>query len=240
MTPSPRSEETLEFQLFNEDEEMEKKMTKEEKEDKKNVSFEDSKVSDKSREVIKPNIEELKEYRKFVEKYATEKDPLLFPNSNCYHAAIVLSKIVEHADKSVRIYDDGLSGDLSGKYDEFNEFNDILKNFIDRVNQKEDAKLQIVVRDNVITDSKIYSLLKKYNNNKVEVKEVSTEFKNKIIEVFGIDYNFAVGDDKAFRLEEYDENKDVRKAICSFNRTDYANDINKIFDMEFDSCKSIF
>lgn len=193
-----------------------------------------------SNKIIVPDIEELKNYQRRVERFANENSEFIFPNSNCYHAAIVISKIVEHAKTSVRIYDDSLRGDISGEYDVFGQFIPLLHEHT----KKPNAILEIVVRDKTDRNSKIYSLLEELvkTNKNVLVKKASPSFKKKVLESFGgKDYNFAVGDDKAFRLEEYVEKVEVRKAICSFNNTDYATAINNIFtSKEFEYCEPVF
>ncbi len=195
-----------------------------------------------------PNIPELKKYQETVEGYALAKSSFTFPNSDCYHAAIVLGKIVEHANRTVRIFDDALRGDLSGKYDVLGQFIPTLLCFI----EKENIKLEIVVRQDSDKDSDIYRLLqekvlqntllrqKNKTTKEISVKKVSPSFEQKVNQLFGKDYNFAVGDNNAFRLEEYVEDVEIRKAICSFNNETYTKAINKIFDEEFQGCITVF
>lgn len=181
---------------------------------------------------------ELAEYKAAIEGLAKSKSEFLFPNSGHRHAAIVLSCIVKYSNDIVRIYDDGLEGDISGIYDPYKEFLPLLEFHI-----HSKKRLEIVVRDASEKDSAIYKTLESLSYlfaDTLKVCVASPAFQESVKEALGADINFAVGDSAAFRIEQYVHRSKKRRAVCSFNKPDYAKVLNDIFDSQLASCEPVF
>jgi hypothetical protein len=208
--------------------------------------FPDSKLTDVPVALIEddsPNLDaktmaKLDEYKASVEGLARAKSDFVFPNSSHRHAAIVLSCIVKYSNKIVRIYDDALQGDISGEYDPYKELLPLIEFHI-----HSKKRLEIVVRDGGKKSSAIYETLERLSKpfkDTLKVCAATPTFKKSVKEAFGADINFAVGDDSSFRIEQYVHSRKERKAVCSFNKPDYAKVISDIFDEQLENCTPVF
>lgn len=173
-------------------------------------------------------------YKRSIEILAISKSDLIFNNSNHDHANIVLTNIFKHANNSICIYDESLSGDIAEKDPQ------LLDEIINFVKNK-DSHLKICVKkeahenefqDKIIELSNLYS-------NKLDIRIADELFINRIIEEFSSDIYFSVGDDDMFRLEYGDTSIQERKAICSFNNKEYPKKILSVFNEKFNELESL-
>jgi hypothetical protein len=189
------------------------------------------------KEIDPKEFRDLDIYKEAVENLAESQSDFIFPNSNGFHAAVVLGAIVRHAKKRFRIYDDNLKGDISSEFDAYKEFLPALVKHVES-----GRNLQIVLREDNERDSPIYKIVKDLHTKYkalICVRKASPSFRQLVKDTFDKDVNFAVGDDVSFRLEEYVDDERGRKAICSFNQPSYAEKLNKIFDKEFADCETV-
>jgi hypothetical protein len=182
-------------------------------------------------------IEELREYKFLVEERAIFESGEIFPNSNEFHASIVLTNILKNSVSSVYIYDDNLCGDISDRYDYFEEFIPTLESQIIL-----GRRIKIVLKEapkGESLNSKIYSVLKYYSKHgKLDVRLASDEFIKNIKDSFNQDIRFAVADSKMFR---YEAAENARRAYCSFNNPNYSKILENSFVKQFEtSTKLVF
>jgi hypothetical protein len=177
----------------------------------------------------------LENYKKSVEILALTESNLVFKNSNQYHANIVLTNIFKNSKKIIRIYDDNLSGDIA---DLDNQFMTELVEFT----KNKDTVLKICIKEHcqINTFQTQIVNLSKSNPNKVYIKIASQEFRDSIANNFDSDLNFAIGDEKMFRLEYGDTEAKERKAFCSFNNEEYPIKLSRVFNNYFESLNPLF
>lgn len=176
-----------------------------------------------------------KEYKTTIEFLAEVQSDLVFPNSNPQHASYVLATLIKHASKSVFIYEDKLDGELA-------ELNPDIEKFLTDKAKNPDLEIVIVVRQPEISpDSKIRNTLRGLcaQNKNVRILKASSEFQSAVIKHFSERHTqFAVVDGCGFRAET---NDGVRRATCSFNRSDVAAPLKSLFEKEVVTCtESIF
>lgn len=181
----------------------------------------------------------LARYRAAVNGLAKDESRVFFPNNDHRHAAIVLTALVTHSKDIVRIYDLDLKGDISGENDFYQEFVPAIDRFV-----RNKGTFKIVVRDGSEQKSEIYKTLRRLCvefPDRVEVKEASPEYNAKVLDALKADLNFAIGDQKAFRIETANSTEELRQAICSFNRPDYTSVLTSIFENDLmNTCNSLF
>lgn len=179
------------------------------------------------------DLKNMTSYKDIVEMEATRKKNHQFKNGGIEHANIVLTAMINHAEKEVLIYDKDISGDISEEDESF---------FMALYSNVKDKKIKIVVDDakqNTRLYKAIRSLNKKFPNN-IFLAQATTEFKKFALSVFNKEINFAVADGMMYRYEEIHP-ADARqfKALCNFNDPIQASSFKKIFDDCFDACPSL-
>lgn len=180
-------------------------------------------------------LNNLESYKNSVEILAKSESNLIFKNSNHQHANIVLTNIIKYSKKTLCIYDDNLSGDIADMDPNFiTELTELIKNkgTILKICIKEICKNNNKFQTQVIDFSRKYP-------GKVKIKIASRQFRDEIIRNFESDLNFAIGDEKMFRLEYGDPTLSERKAICSFNNEEYSVKLSSIFNKYFENLNSI-
>ncbi len=188
---------------------------------------------------VKEKLESrLDSYKKAVESLAISKSDVIFPNQDAEHAAIVISNIINHSDKEVRIFDDDLSGDVS---DNSPELLAALRKAV-----IEDKKLvKILVKDDSHKETKIYQLLSELIevNDNLIVKKTNQKFIDSIrnasqnIVNENTMINFSIGDKTSFRIEFPKNN---RKAFCSFNNPEISKTLWELFESNFEDFEPVF
>lgn len=180
----------------------------------------------------------LESYKKAVKNLAISKSDVIFPNKDAEHAAVVISNIIEHSDKEVRIFDDDLSGDVSDNSDE-------LLDAIKKAVIEDKKTVKFLVRDDSHTTTKIYKLLSELaqSNENLTVKKVNQQFINSIRDASeqivneNIMINFSIGDKTSFRIE-FPNSK--RKAFCSFNNPKISKTLCDLFESKFNEFEPVF
>lgn len=175
----------------------------------------------------------LETYKIGVENLAATNSKFLFSNSQPDHAAIVLTTMLKHSSKEFLIYDDNLSGDIIKNDNE--DFFNSLKQYVS------DGKVfKIAIKRIDDDDCKLHHTLthlKREYPNSVFAKYADTNYSEKIDKLFGEPIYFAVGDGKSIRIENAIGQAEPlpRKAICSFNKTDFGDKLKEVFDNGFEN-----
>jgi hypothetical protein len=176
-------------------------------------------------------IEELREYKFLVEERAIFESDEIFPNSNEFHASIVLTAILKNSVSSVYIYDNDLCGDISDRYDLFEEFIPALEGQIIL-----GRRIKIVLKEepkDESLNSRVYKLLKNYSSQtNLDVRIASPEFITNIENSFNQDIRFAVADSRMFRYETV---VNARRAYCSFNNKVHSQNLEQSFVKQFEN-----
>lgn len=188
----------------------------------------------------RPSDEELKVYEDAVLTLAEFGTDFVFQNDNIYHAGIVIKNIIKWAEKSIRIFDQDLRGDISETSDEF------LPALRDAV-VVDGKTLHVVVESKVNAGkmSRIYSLLQTLvaeRPNQVIVKLANREFTDAVGEVRKAmrapqRIHFTIGDEKMYRIELPLQS---RKAFCNFNSKNIAGRLADVFEDKFEDCPNYF
>jgi len=187
--------------------------------------------SETSTEVKKMNFDR-NEYIESVEILAEKKSDFAFTTSNAADAAVVIAKIMEHANREVKIYDHNLNGDIA---EQDPIFLSTLKRFI--LNGK---KLNILLRTANPVESNFFDILSEYHSDypdQIDIRIAHSDFKNNLKSILNSDVNYTVNDRNAYRVENFESEKNVYKeAICNFNNKEIASKLITLFDEQFNSC----
>jgi predicted DNA binding CopG/RHH family protein len=191
------------------------------------------------------NIERFARYRESIRLLAMHPPVNFeFNNSSAKHAAVVLANILETCSE-VSIYDTHLEGDIGYQHVDFIS---ALKRFLD----DDKKKLNIVIRDFAdVENAKLYKTIVSYKgkNENVNIRLGSTDFIDRVQDYASTlkdesgpvsDVNFAVGDNRAYRLEIYNNGGDrFHHATCNFNNPEKAQVLNQVFKEKFDTCSVV-
>lgn len=184
------------------------------------------------------DVVSIEEYLSAVDFFARTKSDFIFPNSSPDHAAIVLATIFKYSERDVMIYDNSLNGDIA---DTNTYLIDAIKEYVKDSNKK----IKIVIRDDSKHEnSRIYQLLSSYvkeDKSNVDIRKATTSFTNEVVGIYNKDINFAIGDSTSFRMEKNESagQNNTREAICSFNRSSYANKLSSVFEKHFFYCPKV-
>ncbi len=201
------------------------------------------------------NLEALKAYETYIQILAKYRSEIEIENFDSPHASIVIKNIADISKREVLIYDNDLSGDLSGnnyeaenfpnEYDKFfkEKKKELLESFHNHLEKGQ--VLKIVVRDGSEKDSEVYKKLnkavKRYPVN-LSVLEASPEFTKAVINARSKDINFVVGDSMSYRIEPKTADLDnvSRKAVVCFYGPKLAKVFREVFEANLSSCKPVF
>ncbi len=211
-------------------------------------------MSERNSVTLKQQSEkELTFYQAYLDDLANQKPTSsdIFSNKGIAHASILMATLMANTEHKMDMYCTGLRpGILCGKDDndesgfrgaywiEFKKFfletiksPDYGENSIRILIQKDDwienAPFRVV--GNALRDS--------ITANKIQVRIITEESKVEIENFLGkpdndkINYNFAIYDDKAFRLE-YEA--DSYRALGSFNSSSWCNLLSSMFEKAFE------
>lgn len=170
---------------------------------------------------------EIEKYRKTVEALAEFRVDHQFYNSSAENAEIVLEVLIKNAIKRVSIFDT-----ISNKSNDF--FYALQGALI------ANKKVKICLNEELDKESFGYKKLldlNTYYGKHLDVRLVSEEFKSSINSLPGIVTNFAIGDEKSYRIQNI---SNQNKAICNFNKLPIAIKYKKAFDTGFKKCKPFF
>ena len=206
--------------------------------------------------LIKEEEFQLKDYQSFLDKLA-HQNPVssdIISNKNPAHASILMATLLANTEHSMRMYCTGLrpallcgkkEGDgqgFEGAY--WEEF----KNFFNKTIKNKDFKsnsIKILIQQNNWIENAPFrivseALKNKDTKNKMQVKLITPAWKEKIEETLGkqngYNYNFAIFDEKAFRLEFDAENY---QALASFNNKTWSDILLGLFEKAFENANDI-
>lgn len=162
-------------------------------------------------------------YRDFVDNLVKNKSNETFDNKGSDHAAIVVSKMLDIAERSIYFY--------TGSFDaQVTENIDVLS-AIERVIKKPSIDIKVLIEEIPLEKNQSKALQKliqaKKNQSNIEIKEVHND---NFLKENNIGH-FLVVDNKAYR---YEIDMNEFKAICNFNdNKNIAKNLQLLFLQEF-------
>ena len=160
--------------------------------------------------------EDLRKYQELLEDSAKSNSNWPILNEGNEHAAILMTTIFKHATQYVYMYSNSFNTDITS-YDIYYE---ALKGCIER-----QVKVEVLLKDKPKANNLSLQLIKDSNKGSVRVlNSFQYDTLTKVLNSENI--NFAVADDKIYRLE-YDTEK--RKATSSFNAANIAEVLKEKF-----------
>ena len=210
----------------------------------------------RSVELINGKEREIDFYRTYLDNIAQGKSisSEIFSNRGKAHASILMATLLANTESSLKLYCRGLTpGILCGKREGdgtgfegayWVEFKRFFEETI-KPDTFKDNSIQILLQEKTYLNNQ--PILKIQNalsddatKNKIKIKIISSESKENIEKCLGNqnneNYNFAIFDNKAFRLEY---NPDNYQAIASFNNPSWCIILTKLFDSAFSNATEI-
>lgn len=193
---------------------------------------------------------EIKHYQTYLEDLARRRfiSSEIITNRGEARASILMATLLANTIDSLKLYCRGLSpGILCGKdegdgkgfegayWEEFKRFFDVKKK------KYESISVEILIQDTTWLYNQPFQIIKEtIKDSKIQVKKISDVSKKRIEELLGNtngeNYNFAIFDGKAFRLE-YNPNN--YQAMGSFNNPSWCNFLTYLFDTAFEKASQI-
>ncbi len=213
---------------------------------------------------VKPrSVELIKDEEKKISFYQTYLDNLaqgdsvsseIFRNKGEAHASILMATLLANTVESLKLYCRGLTpGILCGKNENdgtgfegayWYEFKRFFDNTIKSVRFQNNS-VQILIQEDRYLDNQPFLKVKQAlqdpeTKNKIKVKKITSDLKKEIDSFLGNskgeNYNFAIFDGRAFRLEY---NPDTYQAIGSFRSLSWCDLLGALFDKAFDQAEEI-
>lgn len=157
----------------------------------------------------------MKEYAEKIDRLIREKTGEAVPNSSIDHASILLERMFDNAQSSVRIFSGSLNKLAYGRPE--------ILAAAERFLWDESHHLDIVVEDDIDEDHPFADILARSN---VQVSKLPPESSDVI------KFHFSLMDDCGYR---YEGDKNKPGAIAAFGQTDMGNTLADIFTMLADS-----
>lgn len=156
-------------------------------------------------------------FAEYIERLASSSINEEFFNSNESHAQIVLTSMVRHAKKKIRIFSGNMCSEVSNNLTYLNE----VKSFL----AERSGSLDILFCDSQdhFKTTEIYRLLSDFIPDQVKIKTTKT-----LLVIGEKPIHFTVADETAFRLET-----DIEKRMARGNFNDQAT--GKMLSERFDS-----
>ena len=205
--------------------------------------------------------EDIKYYQEYLEKLAEKRfDDLkhgkdgsyeIIENKDKARASIFMATLLANTTKTLKLYCRGLSpGILCGETEEDSKgfrgaYWEEFKKFFETTIDTKVFAIQILLQSREYLGNlpfkKIKEASERINNSKIQVRAIRSDDKEKIDNELkkrkrGHDYNFAIFDGRAFRLE-YDP--DEYMAIGSFSSPSWCAELNMLFDDAFKNADRI-
>lgn len=209
----------------------------------------------RSVKLIRDEEKNISSYQKYLDELASENPPSteIFSNKGEAHASILMATLIANTEHYLDMYCTGLRpGILCGEgddgfkgayWDEFQRFFNetiVSEAFVD-----ESVRI-LVQREDWLYNPPFgvvgNALRNPATQNKIKVKLISKESKEQIEKILGNpkgengNYNFAIFDRKAFRLE-YEA--DSYRALGSFNSPSWTKILTNMFNVAFDKALDI-
>ena len=186
-------------------------------------------------------LQDLQNYKDFLEDLASNQSSNVFSNGGIEYASILMSVLFNNTKKIARVYSHGFKPELITTEPYWSSLKNYIANpyhtlyVLVQTNEYVNAeplmllkKAQQERKRRIESDEKDNIVNKKYGD--IIVKMISEESKDRIIEKYGEECNFAVFDDNKFRYE-YDPRQ--FKAYGSFNQPDNCQKLKDFFDEIF-------
>jgi len=165
-------------------------------------------IPNSSQHIIQP---EFYAYKIAIENLAKNNSQSTFGNSGPEHAAIVMGNIFKNATKHIKLF----AKDFNGAVSDNPYYLESLKLYLET-----EKPLTIIFEDEPNPNSKALALIRSFNSNRVAIRKIKNGVKLKKED------NFAISDDRMFRLEY---SKDDYKAVCSYNNPDFVRILEDIY-----------
>lgn len=172
---------------------------------------------------------DLEAYEDNLEKFASEGIGTLFVNDGKKYASILMSVMLRHTMREIRLYCHGFREDLITTQPYWNSLVDYLKDQEKRIKvlvetdeAKEQAPMQLLRREKM-----------RRGDDTISVKLITEEDRKLIDEKVVEEHcNFGVFDDNKFRFEY---NPEKFKAYGSFNKPNTCKFLREVFDSAFNN-----
>lgn len=172
---------------------------------------------------------DLEAYEVTLEKFASSGDETLFINDGKKYASILMSVMLRHTEKEIRLFCCGFKEDLITTQPYWNSLVEYLKDakkrfmvLVETDSYKEQAPMQLLLREKA-----------KRGDDTISVKLITAEDKKLINDKVVEEHcNFGVFDGNKFRFEYDPENF---RAYGSFNKPNTCKFLTEIFDSAFNN-----
>lgn len=203
----------------------------------------------RSVELINEKEHAIKYYQAFLDRLA-QGDTIsseIFTNRGEAHASILMATLLANTTKKLKLYCRGLSpGILCGKTEGdgngfegayWNEF----KSFFKDRKKYESIQVEILIQNTKWLYNMPFNIISEaIKTSKIQVKKIKDDSKKRIESLLGNangeNYNFAIFDEKAFRLE-YNPNN--YQAMGSFHNPSWCRLLTYLFDEAFQKADPI-
>ncbi len=210
---------------------------------------EDSVIKPRSVELINDKEREIKYYQTYLDSLAQGKSVSseIFTNRGEARASILMATLLANTTKTLKLYCRGLSpGILCGKVERDGEgfegsYWKEFKYFFEEQKKYNSIKVEILIQDTTWLYNKPFQVIKDaIKSANIQVKKIDTDSKQRIGNLLGNangeNYNFAIFDSIAFRLEY---NPDNYQAMGSFHNPSWCKLLTYLFDEAFQKADPI-
>ncbi len=159
----------------------------------------------------------IKSYKSYLERLISENSSNIFLNGGVEYASVFITLLLSNTKQYVNMFCEGLNPEMMERPDVLDAF----KKAIER-----GVNFRILMEKKDYITCTPFSFAKEHKN--VEIRCARKEGLQKIDELLGPGRcNFSVCDNRMVRLEV---NPSEYKAVGSFNKPDWAEALNKLFD----------
>lgn len=210
---------------------------------------EDSTVKPRSVELKNDKEREIKYYQTYLDSLAQGKSVSseIFTNKGEARASILMATLLANTTKTLKLYCRGLSpGILCGKKEGDGKgfegaYWEEFKIFFEEQKKYNSVKVEILIQDTTWLYHKPFQVIKDaIKSSNIQVKKIDTHSKQRIDNLLGNangeNYNFAIFDSIAFRLEY---NPDNYQAMGSFHNPSWCKLLTYLFDEAFQKADPI-
>lgn len=165
-------------------------------------------------------------YRVYLEKLVSENSSNIFLNGGIEYASVFISLLLSKANNSVNMFCEGLNPQMMGREEVFNAFQNSINSGV---------RFRILMEKKDYMGGMPFAFASGREN--VEIRCAREEDLKMIDKVLGPGRcNFSVCDNKMVRLEVKPEEY---KAVGSFNKPDWANALNDLFNKSFANAEPV-
>jgi hypothetical protein len=175
-------------------------------------------------------IAELADYQKDLDILDSQKISIQFNNKGSNHAILVMSKIFDSSNSSVKIF----ARDFNGQISDNQLYLNCLRKFLDR---DKNNTVSVIFETDPNEKSLALDLLRKErtkNSKRISLKKATNEqldeFKKYLVNEEGM-IHFTIGDNSEKKFNKYRCETDTRNytAILNFDDQSFCSDLNYLF-----------